>query len=83
LGENHESRRGSPGFSCAWHSPRVPHAAWGVIALIALLAHIFRKRSGWARRGRRTILWSATDHQDEDLMEEETAEPEESREEPN
>jgi hypothetical protein len=35
---------------------------------------IFRKRSGCAERGRRTILWSATDHQDEELMEEETAE---------
>ena len=54
-----------------------------LIALIALFAHIFSKALGVARRGRRTILWSGTNHPDEDLMEKETAKPEASREKPN
>jgi hypothetical protein len=33
--------------------------------------------------GRRTALWSAIDREDDELMKEETAEPEESPEEPN
>ncbi len=48
-----------------------------------LFRRIFLNRSGWAGLARRTILWSPTAHQDEELMEEEIAEPEESREEPN
>ncbi len=54
----------------------------GLIALIALFAHVFFEgaRVG-PPRGRRTILWSATDHQDEDLIK--TTEPEASREKPN
>jgi len=51
------------------------HSAW----VSGDKGHLWALKARSIGRGRRTILWSAIDHQDEELMEEETAESEEPR----
>jgi len=55
----------------------------GDLSRISLFSRIFLKALGVGRPRSPHILLSATGHQDEELMEEETGEPEKSREKPN